>query len=109
MERSEQLVIAATKTKLRLEHTTLQFQEEQVKLFATLPIKSEEQILNRLELTVDLLKQEFILSRGYVLLKDQQGKIIKSIKDIQENDLIEAKMTDGQLTVEVKSKITNKK
>ncbi|MEO0338246.1 MAG: exodeoxyribonuclease VII large subunit [Bacteroidota bacterium] len=107
LERAEQLVNAAMKTKLQLEQTRLNFQEEQIKLFATLPLKREEQILSRLELTVDLLKQESILARGYALLKDQQGNIIKSIKDIQESELIEAKMSDGQLKAEVKSKTTN--
>ncbi len=109
LERAKQLASASILTKMQVENTTVQLQEEQVKLFATFPIQRESQVLDRFQLTIDLLDQDAILARGYALLSDEHGKSIHSIADIATKDLIDIKLADGEVKVEVKSTIDTSK
>ena len=57
--------------------------------------------INTLKLKVDLLNPNNILDKGYsIVYKD--GKIIKDIKDIKENDTITTRLSKGTITSIVK-------
>ena len=41
------------------------------------------------------------LSRGFAVVKDEKGKLIKSVKSVAENDRIFVKMADGEISAKV--------
>lgn len=77
--------------------------QHEIKIRLEDKLKFENQKLRRLTENLRLVDPEKILKRGYSLtLKD--GKIVKSVKQIDAGDEIETRMSDGKL----KSKVTSK-
>lgn len=64
-------------------------------------LQNKQHILNNLSSTLDAISPLATLHRGYsILTKDK--KIIKSVKDVQLDDTLTAKLHDGELTCIVK-------
>ena len=66
-------------------------------------LQREKENIQINENTVRLLNPENILKRGYTLTL-KEGKIVKSVSDLEAEEIIETYFTDGK----IKSKITNK-
>jgi exodeoxyribonuclease VII large subunit len=54
------------------------------------------------------LNPEAVLNRGYALLRTPDGKIIQSVSRVTIDEIVEAKLKDGRLEVQVKSISQNK-
>ena len=63
-------------------------------------IKSQEDLLGSIETQLLLLAPENVLKRGFSIIR-QNGKVVKSIKNIDKNQILETQLEDGK----IKSKI----
>jgi Exonuclease VII, large subunit len=74
----------------------LSFIQNKIKTSASISLKNEDNKLQELNAFMKLSSPDYILSRGYsITYKD--GKIIKSIEEIKEGDLIQTKLQDGKI------------
>ena len=51
---------------------------------------------------LDMLNPKSILKRGYSISTNKEGKVITSIKDVKENDIIITSISDGRIISDVK-------
>jgi len=51
---------------------------------------------------IKALNPQGVLSRGYSIVKDKNGKVISSVNDVKENELIYTSVSDGVITSTVK-------
>ena len=51
---------------------------------------------------INALNPNNVLSRGYSILKNKEGHIISSIKEVKENEIVYTTLQDGELTSEIK-------
>ena len=61
-------------------------------------------IRNSLEINyskLNSLSPKNVLKRGYSYLEDENGKIISSINDVKENQIVKTTLKDGMITLEV--------
>lgn len=75
----------------------------QVKLF----LKDKTNFLKVMKEKIQVLNSQNILKRGFALLKNSNGEIIKEIKNVKINDQIETILHDGKLYVNVIKKVKN--
>lgn len=69
----------------------------QVKLF----FNNKNNFLKLMKEKIQVLNSQNILKRGFALLKNAKGEIIKGIKNVQINDQIETILHDGKMYVSV--------
>lgn len=67
-------------------------------------IDLRKEVLASYSQRLEALSPNNVLSRGYALLEDEKGKVLKSIKDVEVNQLIKTKFKDGTVTSKVVSK-----
>lgn len=67
-------------------------------------INLEENRLLRYKSKIDKLDIKAMISQGYSIITDKKGNLIKSINDVNIEDLIEITLSDGNLGAKVKSK-----
>ena len=87
----------------------LQNDNSRLNIFVKQFLNENKQSLKELETKLNLLKPENVLKRGYSLtVKD--GRIIKSVDDVDEGDKISTRFFDGTVisNVEKKKRINNK-
>jgi len=65
-------------------------------------MKNEE--INSLKGRLKALSPDGVLSRGYSISQDENGNVIKSIKDIKVNQLVKTRLSDGEITSKIVSK-----
>ena len=65
-------------------------------------LKREELLAKQKQLKA--LSPDGVLLRGYTIMQSEEGKVIKSIKDIEINQLVKTRFKDGVVT----AKVTNK-
>ena len=53
---------------------------------------------------LEALSPKKVLDRGYVIMSDEDGKILKSVKNIKVNQMIKTQLSDGTVTSKVVSK-----
>ncbi len=63
--------------------------------------------IDSLERTLNIVNPNNVLTKGYSLLLNNKGEVIKSIKDISINDSVVIKVKDGSIKAVVKEKNTN--
>ena len=59
-------------------------------------------IRDRLYQSLLLLDISKIKARGFSLVTDEKGKIIKSVSDVKKGQTLDVELTDGKVIVEVK-------
>ena len=67
-------------------------------------IDLRKEVLASYSQRLEALSPNNVLSRGYALLEDEKGKVLKSVKDVEVNQLIKTKFKDGTVTSKVVSK-----
>ena len=67
-------------------------------------IDLRKEVLASYSQRLEALSPNNVLSRGYALLEDEKGKVLKSVKDVEVNQLIKTKVKDGTVTSKVVSK-----
>ena len=65
--------------------------------------------VDSLKKTLDIVNPENVLTKGYSLLLNEKGEVIKSVKDISISEEISIKVNDGTLKAVVKEKNYNGK
>jgi exodeoxyribonuclease VII large subunit len=65
-------------------------------------IKQAVDSLKSHKLLLEFLNPTAILGRGYALIRKPSGKIVKSLKQINNNDIVNINLTDGIAVAEVK-------
>jgi exodeoxyribonuclease VII large subunit len=77
---------------------------------------SIEKIINSLKAnlknnssTLDAVSPLAIISRGFSILTDSNGRIMRSVEDVKLGDIIEAKLKDGSLNTKIIKKISVEK
>ncbi|GAA0352559.1 exodeoxyribonuclease VII large subunit [Alkalibacterium iburiense] len=65
-------------------------------------IQNEDKQINHLIDSLDYLSPLKILSRGYAIAQTE-GTVVKSIKQVKENDVLAITVSDGQITAQVQS------
>lgn len=68
-------------------------------------LKDKKHILELYQIKNNLLNPEKLLEKGYSITTNKEGKIIKSIADIEEGDKIISKLKDGSVESSVGKKI----
>ena len=53
---------------------------------------------------IDALNPKAVLNRGYSIVKNKDGRIVSSVKDVNVNELIYTSVSDGEITSIVKEK-----
>ena len=53
---------------------------------------------------IDALNPKAVLNRGYSIVKNKDGRVVSSIKDVNVNELIYTSVSDGEITSIVKEK-----
>ena len=51
--------------------------------------------------TLDAVSPLAIISRGFSILTDSNGRIMRSVEDVKLGDIIEAKLKDGSLNTKI--------
>jgi exodeoxyribonuclease VII large subunit len=64
-------------------------------------LKEKKNDARELSNKLELLNPAFMVSRGYSIVKNNDGKVIKTIKDIQVDGQIEVNLSDGRLNCKV--------
>ncbi|MCP1362949.1 exodeoxyribonuclease VII large subunit, partial [Halomonas sp. BBD45] len=74
------------------------------RLHATLPqrLQHERSRLNALARELNAVSPLAVLGRGYAILEDGDGKVVKRAQDTQPGERLNARLGEGRLTVEVK-------
>ena len=67
-------------------------------------IDLRKEVLASYSQRLEALSPNNVLSRGYALLEDEKGKVLKSVKDVEVNQMIKTKVKDGTVTSKVVSK-----
>lgn len=67
-------------------------------------INLEENRLLKYKSRMDKLDIKTMISKGYSIITDKNGNLIKSINDVNVEDLIEITLSDGNVSAEVKTK-----
>ncbi len=65
-------------------------------------LENYKQQLKGLNARLTLLSPIGVLERGYALTFDNNGQLIKSVKQLKQNDTIAIRLTDGQVTAIIK-------
>ncbi len=66
-------------------------------------VAKDGQYLDLTEQYIQMVSPEYILKRGYTLVM-KEGAIIKSVNQLQENDLLDIRFTDGTVTTKLLKK-----
>ncbi|MBE8162659.1 MAG: exodeoxyribonuclease VII large subunit [Bdellovibrionaceae bacterium] len=73
-------------------------------------LQKQKQKINTFNAVLDSLSPLKVVSRGYSLLTDEQGSLVKKTSQVKKGDLLLAQLSDAHLQVEVKKIIkTNEK
>ncbi|MBS0358442.1 MAG: exodeoxyribonuclease VII large subunit [Proteobacteria bacterium] len=64
-------------------------------------LERKQQQLESFSYALDAMSPLATLSRGYSILTQKDGTILRSIKQVSEGDLLDAKLVDGKMKVEV--------
>ncbi len=97
----------------RLQQTKLNFKElpsrigdlaRRMKKEFSIQIYNYNQNLRNLKRSLDLLSPQNTLTRGYSIATNDEGKVIKTIKNIVVGETIGVKLADGVLTSKVKTR-----
>jgi exodeoxyribonuclease VII large subunit len=64
-------------------------------------LRLEQSNLDILENKLQLLLPENTLNRGFALIYDEEGMPIRSVSEINENQLLKLKLSDGEIVVRV--------
>lgn len=72
-------------------------------------LENKKQQINYLNSILDSLSPLKVVSRGYSLLTDKKGELIKKVGQIKKGNLLSAQLSDGRLQVEVKEILKTKK
>ncbi len=86
--------------KLNENRENLVYLSEKLTSFATDKVNKEKLKFSALTGKLDVLSPLGVISRGYALAS-VDGKIIKSVKDIKENDVLDVKLSDGELKTQI--------
>ena len=65
-------------------------------------VESKKNKTEQLYQSLLLLDISKIKARGFSLITDENGKIIKSVSDVKKGQALDVELTDGQVKVEVK-------
>lgn len=87
-------------SKLTNVRDTLNFRGDEIK-------RINKQKLEDMERLLVLLSPQNILERGFSIIYDKTGKVVKSVKNISQNDQIDVKLADGKIKSKVLSIINN--
>ena len=89
--------------KTRIEKEQPKIKNLQEKLITTIKhkIEKEENKINNIKIKLDLLNPDNVLKKGYSITLIN-GKIAKSIKELNKGDTITTKLSDGQVISEIK-------
>ena len=105
LKRQVSLLNPANKIQNQIQH--IDNLERRLKfLFHTKLIQNRNRV-DSLHVTLNTLNPESILKRGYSIVFDEKNKIIKSVENIQEQDKLKIKLSDGFLESSVDSILRN--
>ncbi|NLB17289.1 MAG: exodeoxyribonuclease VII large subunit [Syntrophomonadaceae bacterium] len=65
-------------------------------------IRTREMMINRLGVGLDTLSPLKVLERGYAIARLEDGKVVKSIKQVEEKSRLALTVRDGEIQVQVK-------
>lgn len=86
-----------------LEESKVKHEKLQKSLNRTLSniLSAKQKDFGRVVSTLEALSPLKIMDRGYSLIYNQDEKLIKSVKQVEENDIVHVKMSDGTVTCKV--------
>ncbi|WEV44625.1 exodeoxyribonuclease VII large subunit [Streptococcaceae bacterium ESL0687] len=88
--------------KIKIHDENLVTSSERLKIAVQRIFDSKKNQAEKLWEALTLISPERILSRGYALVKDEDGKLVKSVHDLKENERLEIELADGKIDVEVR-------
>ena len=100
LEKYSQAIHLNTKSYLQNQNRLLNYIEEELPRNLSLRLKNENKQLDHLTAVLDLLNPENILNRGFSMTL-KEGKPVKKVNDLKQNDLIETVFADGRITSKV--------
>lgn len=101
IERYEQFLKYKTDFFLKKEIQKVENSENKIALVSKQIVKYENLKLDNIHNMIDVMSIETTLRRGFSITRNEEGKVIKSIENLAENQIITTEMIDGI----VKSKI----
>lgn len=63
--------------------------------------------LNHFKVAINAFDPQRVVERGYSILTSSNGKLIRSIEDVNESDMLTAKVSDGEISLKVNKAIKN--
>lgn len=96
LQQHQQFIQYKSQLQLQSAHQLLSYIEEEIPKLVTQTFKKETQELNNLEKMVQLLSPETALQRGFSITM-QDGKVLRSVKDVKTGTEIVTKLQDGEI------------
>ncbi|MDZ5471059.1 exodeoxyribonuclease VII large subunit (plasmid) [Bacillus sp. 31A1R] len=75
--------------------------EKQLNRSLTNRLLDKQKDFGRVLATLEALSPLKIMDRGYSLVYGEEGKLVKSVENVKDNELIEVRLADGSLTCKV--------
>ena len=101
-ETSARLSIGLIKREVEKRNQKLAFLKDKMKNRAENVLKNKGVSLSMLAEKLNDLSPLNTVARGYAIVKDEYGKVVKSVRQVKEGDFVEISVKDGKLDCNVK-------